>query len=422
MMPALDACCGCVALIQPIADHGTMAHSLATNAGLHAHGGAIPELLRLDEAAELFAEAGPAAALGHSASMPWVGAWAGEVNAAILVAVWRHAGRPVMALPLEIIRRRGIGIARHVGGSHANANFPAVWQPSALPPSQSALDGLAQALGTARCGVDAIILERQLEEMGGIANPLMAADASPSPNVALHLELDAAFEAVLERHSGRRKRKRNRSQQRKFEAAGGYSIADPVASVDVQGVLEAYFAMKISQLAEKGVKNVFADHREQAFFKRLFANAGIDDPHRFGLSTLVIGGAIRAIFGWSQRGGRKTIHFAAFAKDELTAASPGDFLNYTLIERACAEGLSHYDLGVGDEPYKRSWCDIETWHRDSIVALTLIGRLEKMRLDAARGAKRFIKNSPPLWQAAQKLRKLRAGRQPAATAGNPDED
>jgi CelD/BcsL family acetyltransferase involved in cellulose biosynthesis len=168
--------------------------------------------------------------------------------------------------------------------------------------------------------------------------------------------------------------------------------------------------MKAQQLSGKGVANVFGNIREQAFFKALFGDEGPHSDHLFYLSSLEVGGKTRAIYGSSLHGSRQMVHFTAFADDELTAASPGDFLNFSLVEAACNAPTTTYDLGVGDEGYKRSWCDVETWHRDTVIGISVRGKIAKLQFDAARSAKRWIKNNEKLWAFAKRVRKLKAGR------------
>ena len=78
------------------------------------------------------------------------------------------------------------------------------------------------AIRTARPNIDALVLERLLPEHGGVANPLLALPHFPSPNISLAVSLEGGFDALLSRVSGKRKKKKHRSQMRKFEAAGGY--------------------------------------------------------------------------------------------------------------------------------------------------------------------------------------------------------
>jgi CelD/BcsL family acetyltransferase involved in cellulose biosynthesis len=274
--------------------------------------------------------------------------------------------------------------------------------------AQTLLADLKEGLKAQPWSVDVIMLERQLETLGGLTNPLLATGSSLSPNVSLHLDVNQNFDAVLESRSGKRKRKRYRSQQRKFESAGGFSIFNPDLKSDVDQLLDDYFAMKKHQLSGKGVANVFGDPREQLFFKALFSDTYAHTNHQFYLSSLKVGNKTRAIYGSSLHGTRQMVHFTAFADDELAIASPGDFLNYSLIEAACNSSIETYDLGVGDEGYKRSWCDVETWHRDTVIGVSLRGTLAKVQFSGARAVKRWIKSNQKLWMFAKRVRKLKA--------------
>ena len=346
---------------------------------------------------------------GFSCSPHWVGHWAAHVNANIVVATATRDGQIILALALEVIEQSGLKIARFVGGSHANANFPAMVSSLTTDQSEQFLKILAGSLKEKPWSVDAIMLERQLEALAGIANPLLQNGSSCSPNVSLHLTVDQSFDTVLETRSAKRKRKRYRSQQRKFEAVGGFTIVNPDSKADVEPLLDKYFAMKAQQLSGKGVANVFGNVKEQLFFKSLFSDHGPHLDHHFYLSSLDVGGKTRAIYGSSMHGTRQMVHFTAFSDDELTTASPGDFLNFALIEAACQADIKTYDLGVGDEGYKRSWCDVETWHRDVVIGVSLRGKLAKIQFGAVLSAKRWIKNNDRLWEVAKRVRKLKGG-------------
>ena len=347
---------------------------------------------------------------GFSCSPHWVSHWAAHVNPNIAIIIASRNGQIILVLALEVVNKSGLKIAQFVGGSHANANFPAMKAALSHAESVVLLKQLETGLKAKPWSVDAIILERQLDTLGDMPNPLIANGSSTSPNIALHLNVDQSFDAVLETRSAKRKRKRNRSQQRKFEAAGGFNIVNPNTKADIEPLLDTYFAMKAAQLSGKGVANVFGRPNEQAFFKALFSDNTPDRDHNFYLSSLSVGGKTRAIYGSSLHGPRQIVHFTAFADDELTAASPGDFLNFALVEAACNGDVKIYDLGIGDEGYKRSWCDVETWHRDTVIGISLQGKLAKLQFDATRSAKRWIKNNEKLWAFAKRIRKIKADR------------
>ncbi len=161
-----------------------------------------------------------------------------------------------------------------------------------------------------------------------------------------------------------------------------------------------------------GIANVFGDAKVRAFFHALFAGALAQRPPPFVLHGLDVAGKLRAVTGSSRAGKRLICEFGSIADDELAFASPGDFLFFANIEEACAQGLEIYDFSVGDEPYKRQWCDLETRHLDVLVPLTAKGRALAFLLRQDARLKSFVKKSPVIWQLTKKLRRRAAGREP----------
>src|SRR5690606_32363044 len=96
------------------------------------------------------------------------------------------------------------------------------------------LSALRAALRRDRPDIDVLAMERMAPALEGRANPLSAVATGDSPDVALSVHLDGGFDALLDRSSGKRKRKKYRSQLRKFETVGGWRLVRPqtVAEVD----------------------------------------------------------------------------------------------------------------------------------------------------------------------------------------------
>ena len=71
------------------------------------------------------------------------------------------------------------------------------------------------------------------------------------------------------RTSGKRKRKKHRSQTRKFEAAGGFRrIEAQHAETRSNALLDAFFAMKEVRFQKMGIANVFGDAEVQTLLPR----------------------------------------------------------------------------------------------------------------------------------------------------------
>ncbi len=338
----------------------------------------------------------------------WVAQWAAHAGADSLVAIVEQAGRPVYALALEVVRSGPFRIARFMGGSHANGNFPAI---DPQFPGSGAFDApaLLQAIRAARPDVDALVLERMQPALGDAANPLLALPHFPSPNLSLAVDLDGGFEALLSRVSGKRKRKKYRSQTRKFEAAGGFQRFQANNRAEVERVLGAFFEMKAVRFRKMGIADPFGDPQVQAFFRALFSDALAISPPPFVLHALEVGGTLRAVTGSSLSGNRIVCEFGAIAEDELAQTSPGDFLFFENIGEACRDGLAIYDFSVGDEPYKRQWCDVETTQFDVVAPLSLKGHMLARGLRLKTAAKAYVKNNPALWRMTKMLRRKTAG-------------
>lgn len=343
-------------------------------------------------------------------SVHWVQNWVEQLQPDGLIAsVWEH-GRPVFALALEVTNAGPFRVARFMGGSHANGNFPVAspaWLASA---EKAAVLALVEAIAAARPDIDALVLERATPHLAGQANPLLFLPHSRSPNIALSVDLQGGFDAILEQTSAKRKRKKHRSQMRKFEAAGGFRRIIAQTPEETRRLFDAFLEMKEKRFEAMGVANVFADAGIRKFFHALFCNALAADMPIFTLEGLEVGGELRAVTGTSRCGRRLICEFGGIHDDELATSSPGEFLFYENIKQACETGYDIYDFGVGDEPYKRLWCNSETHHIDVIMPLSGKGRIYTTGLKTAARLKAAVKNNPTAWRLAKSLRKRLVGK------------
>ena len=352
------------------------------------------------------------AALVHSpAQSPlWASAWLEGTGEDAVIALLHRDGLPVLGLALEVVRSAPFRFARFAGGQHANGNFPALHPEGAPDPGSdtAAIQSLMAAIRAARPDIDMLALERQQKIFQGLSNPMLVLPHTASPNVSLAVDLTAGFDALFEGGSGRRRRKRHRYQARRMEDAGGYRRFAVTSPAEVDEILDLFFALKRARLARMGIPDLFGASRVQASFRRLF-NAALGEPAPpFILHALEVGGKVRAITGSSRTKERIICEFSTFSEDELSHLSPGDFLFYENIAEACAEGLAVYDFSIGDEPYKRIWCDIETRHVDVFVGLTAKGRMLAAANFALAAAKRMIKQHSVTARLLRKARRMSA--------------
>lgn len=308
-------------------------------------------------------------------------------------------------LPLE---RQGTHNVGYVGGKHANGNFP-IGSPEGLRELNGiGLDALAESTKVQKANIGTIALERQLESLEGVKNPFVDHRAVRSPNVALSFDIEGDFDEVLQGRPGSRKRKRFRSQMRKLEAMGPVSVEIPVGAKTVREVLARFFELKSQRLKDAGIHNSFGDVATRAAFYSMFADSADRVYKTHQLFVLKVGDKYAAIMGNTLHNKRLTVEFSTFDA-EFAHAGPGDLLFFLAVEYAVQNGCKVFDFGVGDERFKRTWCDIETYQYDVFIPVSLSGRLytaaNKMRSQVVGQ----LKSNEKIWNAAKAARRRLAG-------------
>ena len=338
----------------------------------------------------------------------WIRSWIMATGADVIIVTVERFGVPACALALEVVQEGPFRVARFVGGSHANGNFGAISRRSPTPLSTEEGVALGDAIRSARPDIDLVHLQRQNPSFQGVQNPLTALATACSPNVALAIDLSDGFEATLSRRNGKRKRKKYRHQVNKFSDAGGYRLIIANSPEETDRLLSAFFEMKAARLLEMGIANVFEPVDVKAFFRLLFQSAIGENEPPFFLHGLEVGGRLAAVNGCSITAESIVCDFGGII-DDNSNASPGYFLDYHAIEYAAELGKPIFDFGVGDEPYKRSWCDIETWQFDTLIPLTAQGHVARLLEMSRAQAVRFIKSNHSLWSLVKQLRAKVAG-------------
>ena len=254
--------------------------------------------LPLAEAAQLWDAFSPDDCYGVAQSRRWAETWAEKVNPEIYCSVIFERGAPILMLPVEVVEDKTCRLARYIGGSHANANFPLLRTDSADMMTAGLAKAVLKALPLAVPKLDAVILGRQQAQISGIDNPFSALPSDPSPNLALSFALDPDFEQLIKHRSGARKLKKMRQQARRMDERGGWDLAVAQSDAEAGRMLEAFFVMKAKRFEEFGLKNTFELQEVQGLFQGAFQPW----PSR-NKSGVPVG----RLAGWrrNSRGGRK---------------------------------------------------------------------------------------------------------------------
>lgn len=334
----------------------------------------------------------------------WVSNWQRTVNPDVFCVVVRSDARIELVVSLEVIKKGPLKIAIFPGGSHANENFACASSTLIDVKPEKFVAQLTSVVKSARTDIDAIYLHRQVQFHDGLTNPFLVPTQATETDIALSLQLNEDFQLVLQSRDGGKKQKKIRQSARRMEERGGWTYAIAKNPADIESSLQAFYDLKAVRLASKGIANVFGPAEIKNFITQIFVDASVSGSNEFEAHVLKQGDNIVAFSGASRSGQAMTVEFSAVNATEQNA-SHGEFLYFHMIADACKRGVTTFSFGVGDEPFKRSWCNIQTSQYNTMIALTIKGAVAA-RIEAIQTrAKRMVKSNKRLYAWLKNLRK-----------------
>ncbi len=340
--------------------------------------------------------------------LDWCLAWSRSQQREIVVVRGRAGERTMLLLPLEVVERGGFRVARLPGGRFNNINTGLFDTALTLPDEQD-LHHFTQSLQMVlKDRADIVVLDNVPLDWRDTRHPLSLLATIENQNHSFQLPLLDDFDATIAQLSAKNRRKKFRTSTRRLDAIGGYDHVVATERSERHELLDLFFRQKSQRLASFGLPNVFEDREVQDFFHRL-----LDVPasgHDLPLVLHAIRlrgdhqGHICAIAGMSRKGGHVLCQFSSIDESICPEASPGELLFWLVIEAACRDGATVFDFGVGDQPYKRSWCTRETVQHDILLPITWRGELMRLALVNLTKAKAAIKRRPRLYSTAQRCR------------------
>jgi CelD/BcsL family acetyltransferase involved in cellulose biosynthesis len=178
-------------------------------------------------------------------------------------------------------------------------------------------------------------------------------------------------------------------------------MATATAPAEAERMLAALVAQKRRSFARMGVADIFAQPGHLAFYRDM---AGSPQAHPIAhVSSLEVGSTIAAAnFGLQFRDAYYHV-LASYDDGPLSKFGPGAAHLHELMRHALQRGCTTFDFTIGDEPYKRDWCEAATTLYDHLAATSARGAAAVAIMRAALAGKRAIKHSA-LWPTLIKVR------------------
>lgn len=342
----------------------------------------------------------------------WLSTWQRHIGvhegARPVVVVGRDAaGEILFMLPLAVMKRRYGKVLSFLGSELCDYNAPLLAPDfaQAVPEPLPLLQRVFAAL-QARFGYDVINFDKMPETVGGQANPLMTLPVMLHPSGAYMTRLGDDWEAFYRDKRSSSTRQRDRAKRKKLAKFGEVRLVHPARDDDILDTLDTLMAQKGRALARMGVANMFAKPGYREFY-RAMAVESATRPFT-DVSRLQVGDEMAAInLGLTFRD-RYYYILASYGDGEMARFGPGAAHLRDLMQYAIGRGFRIFDFTVGDEPYKREWCE-ESLLYDHIAGVGVRGTVVAAGLRAFKSLKRTIKRNPTLWKLAFGLRE-RLGR------------
>ncbi|WP_028746189.1 GNAT family N-acetyltransferase [Rhizobium mesoamericanum] len=330
-----------------------------------------------------------------------------------LSIVWGRLGEETaFILPVEINRFHGFRTARFVGADHSNINTGLFTTRFVELASNIEPQKFAESMRRALAGrADLLLLQNIPLDWRDRRNPLALLPTIQNQNHAYHLPLLGGMESTLQQVNAKGRRKKYRTQMRRLEALGGFDYICSGTAEEQHLLLNRFFKQKGERFKALGLPDVFEDPSIRAFL-----HGAIDirdrDGKAVGLEMHAIrlkgdrDGDIAALAGLSRKGDHIICQLSSIDESLAAEASPGELLFWLMIAGQHGRGVSLFDLGLGDQRYKRSWAPVEIKHYDVVLPLCLRGSVGGWIHRAITRGKAFIKSHQKSYRVAQRVRRL----------------
>jgi CelD/BcsL family acetyltransferase involved in cellulose biosynthesis len=345
-------------------------------------------------------------------SYDWLAKWqrhigAGKRVAPAIVSGRDAAGELLFIFPFGIERHGPIRCLTWLASGLCDYNAPLLAEH--FPAHCDAMrfrslwrDVVALLRTQSRYRFDVVDLQKMPERIGGQPNPFLNLPVLANPSHAYVANLGTDWDTFFASKRSASTRKRERRQFKHLAEHGEVRFVDVEDRSDVERTLAGLIGQKTRALARMGAENMFARPGYPEFYRDVATDPSLRDVIHVG--RLDVGSEIGAANLGLQFRGCYYLVLSSYSDGVFNRFGPGRAHLQELLQRAIAKGFRALDFTIGDEPYKRDWADEIVVLYDHLAAATVTGGIAAPAMTARRRLKRFIKQTPAVWEMFRKLR------------------
>lgn len=346
----------------------------------------------------------------------WLSAWQRHIGARAgvvpcIVVARDGQGRAMFVLPLAIQKGRVARELTFFGSELCDYNAPLVaadaaarLEPGLFRPLWSRI--VAQLQTDPRSRHDLIRLEKMPPLIGAVRNPMLALTTSLNPSGSYITPLGRSWDEFYKAKRSSATRRRDRSKRNRLSESGDVKLVSAQSGDDALATLAILVEQKSAIFARHGIGNLFARPGYLDFYRDIAGNPAT--RAMVHISRLDVGSEPAATNLGLVFAGRYHHVLASYTGGPLAHWGPGAAHLNDLLGYAIDQGLTAFDFTIGDERYKRDWCDDVQALHDHVGVTGWRGALAAGPAILGAKIKRAIKQTPLLWAAAVKVRAVAA--------------
>ena len=267
----------------------------------------------------------------------------------LVVVSDRSSGDVCLILPLVVKKKRGLRVARFADLGVADYGAPILGP--AAPQKHRSIRRMWRSVRSALKDVDLIRLERMPGTIGGRVNPLITRRAVTSArHTGYAITIAGTVDDYL-RTLGKKYRKEVQRCTRLWAQEGDPRFARAQTS---QAIARGYSILEEQQAqrhAATGTKYVLGEAPYSAFYERIVMD-GFEPEFSYLFTLEAKSGVIATLFG-VVHDGTFTLLRISNGGPRWSYMSPGRLIIVEAMKYFVARGVTRFDLGIGDQAFKR---------------------------------------------------------------------
>jgi len=281
-------------------------------------------------------------------------------------------GRPMVLLPLQRRRVRGVWIYTWFAGSHVGCNAPLLDVMRFVALTMQQRRTFWASLLAPLKDADLVYLKAVPERAYGI-DGLFAELGTAQPAETLHRAVFSSWDEANTTQRSKSRRKHDRQQGERLDAQGAVSFEVVTCSAAARPILDEMFRQRARRFEVMGVNDPFKPCDVARFYNETMTPGSKVEVK---LHVMRLDGAIVAVRYNIVHGDRLFCLISSMSDDErIQGGSPGKQCLLRVMQTVFDEGFSVFDMGNGLTDEKRHWCNVRIGLNNHYVPLSAKGHL-----------------------------------------------